>query len=57
MRRLERFDLGKRRARHGGECHVALRKVDDRAVEMIGEERTTRAAFLPARAKHEMIDY
>ena len=53
---LERLDLRQRRARHDHEGDVALREVGDRAVEMIGEQRTTRAALLPVRAEHEVVD-
>jgi len=53
---LEFFDLGERRARDHDEGHVALRKMDHPAVEMIGQERTARAAFFPVGAEHEVID-
>ena len=53
---LEGFDLRERRAGDHDECHVALRQVDNGAVEMVGEIRAAGAAFLPARAKHEMVD-
>ena len=46
---------------HGGHTTAikvaeAERAMDDGAVEMIGEERAARAALLPIRAKHEVID-
>src|SRR4029077_710400 len=50
------FDLGKRRARDGKQHHVAMRKMQSGAVEMIGEVGAARAAFAPIRAEHEVID-
>src|SRR4249919_3335424 len=50
------FDLGKRGARYGNERHVAMREMQCRSVEMIGEVGATRTAIAPIRAEHEVID-
>src|SRR3974377_213872 len=47
---LEVFNFGQRRSRDDYERYVALRQMNDRAVEMVGEKRATRAAGLPAGA-------
>jgi len=54
---LERLDLRQRRTRHDHKGDVALREVGDHAVKMIGEQRTARAALLPIRTEHEMVDH
>ena len=53
---LERLDFRQRCARHDDERHVALRKMNRGAVEMIGQIRAARAALLPAGTEHEVID-
>src|SRR5215471_4301533 len=53
---LERFDLRQRRPRDDDKRYVALRQVNDRAVEMIGKERTTWASCFPAGTEHEVIN-
>src|SRR5262249_1290130 len=53
---LERFDLRQGRPRDDDKRYVALRQVNDRAVQMIGKERTTWASCFPAGAEHEVIN-
>ena len=56
MRRLEGLELGERRARDRDEGDVALREVDDDAVEVVGPERAALAAGLPLGREHEVVD-
>ncbi len=53
---FEFFDLRQRRARRDEKRHVALREMNHGAVEMIGQQRTARAAGFPVGAEHEVID-
>src|SRR5271169_1729743 len=53
---LEGLDLWKGCARNRGKCRIALYEVGPHAVEMVGEKRTARTAFLPSRTEHEVID-
>src|SRR6266478_8991055 len=53
---FECFDLSQRRARNHRQAHVSRRQVRHTAVEMIREVRATRAAFLPIRTEHEVVD-
>src|SRR6266704_5136567 len=52
---LERFDLRQRRPRNGHQPHVSRRKMHNTAVNMIRNERATRAAFHPRWTQHEVI--
>src|ERR1700728_1079330 len=53
---LEFLDLPERRPGDDDEGDVTLRDVNGRTVEMIGEQRTARAAFLPVGSEHEVVD-
>src|SRR5579883_334674 len=52
----ECLDAPHRRAGHGGEGHVAVREMDLRGIEVVGQKRAALAAFLPIGAEHEVID-
>ena len=53
---LERLDLGQRRSRNHHHGDVACRQVRKGAVDMVGHERAARAALLPIRSEHEVVD-
>lgn len=53
---FEGLDSGYGRPGHRGEGYIAGREMGKGAVKMIGHEGATRAAFLPFRPKHEMVN-
>jgi len=53
---LVRGELGERRARHRDHRDVARLEVDDVCVEAVRPERAVRAAFVPGRIEHEVVD-
>jgi hypothetical protein len=52
---LERIDLGERCARNRGEHGIAIGKVNGGTIEVIRDQGTAWATFLPAGAEHEMV--
>src|SRR5262249_51452698 len=52
---LVRLQLRERRARDHGETRILLRQ-DRKIAQRIDEERAARAAILPIRIEHEMVD-
>ncbi len=52
---LESFDLRQRRSRYRQQRDVAMRQVDEAAIEMIAQEGATRATLLPSRTEHEVV--
>src|SRR5262249_14367171 len=53
---LEGLDLIVRRSRNSAERHIAMRKVNQGTVDVVGEERAARTSLFPSRTKHEMVD-
>src|SRR5262245_15721799 len=53
---LESFNLGQRRPRHDDKRYVALRQLNDRTVEKLGEKRTVLTAGFATRTQHGVID-
>src|SRR5947208_2615205 len=53
---LECFDFGQRRAGDHYHCDVTRCEVRNGAIEMVGHEGATRAALLPIRSEHEVVD-
>src|SRR5664279_6348175 len=53
---FEGLDFRQSCPRNRGERRIPLRQVDPHSVEIVGDERAARAAFLPSRTEHEMID-
>src|SRR5580692_12219542 len=54
---FEGVDLVEWRSRSDQEPHVPLRQMGSQVVEMICQQRTTRAALLPVRPEHEVINH
>src|SRR4029077_16988783 len=52
----EGLQLGRRRARDGGERDVALTQMGGDAVEVVGPERAVLADDLAFRCEHEVVD-
>ena len=55
MRRLNASMFGSGARDSDRERHVAMREVNDAAVDVIGQQRTARAALGPVRTHHEVI--
>ncbi|MNS96815.1 hypothetical protein D3C72_1311310 [compost metagenome] len=53
---FERGQLGIRRARHRDHGNVMVAQMHQGALQVVGQERTTHAAFLPVGTEHEVIE-
>src|SRR6185312_810353 len=53
---LKYLDLRQGCTRDSGEPHIAMRQVNLRGIEMVGQEGTGLASFFPVGSEHEVID-